>query len=116
MVIKKFVVPLLELPMIGGGEVVEGLAHPVLLLRQVPAWGGAEERAPRRRRSPEPDSLGAAREEESRRGTTAMQAVISKLREEESSWAEEEETSTAAVGKPRGIGGEIGAMRERTLG
>lgn len=64
MVIKKFVVPLLELPMIGGGEVVEGLAHPVLLLRQVPAWGGAEERAPRRRRSPEPDSLGAAREEE----------------------------------------------------
>lgn len=64
MVIKKFVVPLLELPMIGGGEVVEGLAHPVLLLREVPAWGGAEERAPRRRRSPEPDSLGAAREEE----------------------------------------------------
>jgi hypothetical protein len=48
----------------GGGEVVEGLGHPVLLPRQVPVGGGAQlPAAGPRRRQPEPDTLGAALEE-----------------------------------------------------
>jgi len=45
-VVQEFEVPLLESPMVGGGEVVKPLVHPPLVPRQVPACGVERRRGP----------------------------------------------------------------------
>lgn len=67
-VVEELEVALLELAMVAGGEVVEALAHPALLPRQVSARGGRELAAGGPRAVAEPERLGAAREEEEEGG------------------------------------------------